>query len=194
MFRPRRQGKFAPEFPEFQGFSLWKYPENFLTDRATGGGGLRLDHWKENFGPLRRDGGWGCFAAPAATHFVYSDKVGKTPFRNLRFLKISLRQFLCFHTPSIQRAGANQKAGIFSARCRSYAKFANRRVSLFIWRASRILSGTAGGHTGPPLRVLTDGADGRKHLIRHGLRPCHLPLKGKVRRAGSSRPTRCIFP
>ena len=36
----------------------------------------------------------------------------------------------------------------------------------------------AGGHTGPPLRILTDGADGRKHLTRHGLRPCHLPPTG----------------
>ena len=27
----------------------------------------------------------------------------------------------------------------------------------------------AGGHMGPPLRILTNGADRRKHLIRHGL-------------------------
>ena len=38
----------------------------------------------------------------------------------------------------------------------------------------------AGGHMGPPLRIPTDGADNRKHLIRHGLRPCHLPLTGKA--------------
>ena len=36
--------------------------------------------------------------------------------------------------------------------------------------------GFAGGHMGPPLQILTDGADGRKHLIRHGLRPCHPAL------------------
>ena len=36
-----------------------------------------------------------------------------------------------------------------------------------------------GGHMGPPLRTLTNGADRCKHLIRHGLRPCHLPLKGE---------------
>ena len=38
------------------------------------------------------DGGWGCFAAPAASDFANSGKVTKTPFRNLRFLKISLRK------------------------------------------------------------------------------------------------------
>ena len=43
----------------------------------------------------------------------------------------------------------------------------------------------AGGHMGPPLRNLTNGADNWKRLIRHGLRPCHLPLKGKAWRAGS---------
>ena len=64
MFRPRRQGKFAPEFPEFQGFPLWKSSEKFLTDRATNGDGLRLDHWKENFGPLRRGRGMGRFRRP----------------------------------------------------------------------------------------------------------------------------------
>ena len=48
----------------------------------------------------------------------------------------------------------------------------------------------AGGHMGPPLRILTNGADGRGHLIRHGLRPCHLPLKGNAGTAGASpRPT-----
>lgn len=34
------------------------------------------------------------FAAPAASDFVNSDKVTKTPFRNLRFLKISLQKSL----------------------------------------------------------------------------------------------------
>ena len=43
---------------------------------------------------------------------------------------------------------------------------------------------------GPPLRILTDGADGRKHLIRHGLRPCHLPLKGKAEGRRGRRPLR----
>ena len=38
----------------------------------------------------------------------------------------------------------------------------------------------AGGHMGPPLQIPTDGADHRKHLIRHGLRPCYFPLKGKA--------------
>ena len=45
-----------------------------------------------------------------------------------------------------------------------------------------------GGHIGPPLRILTNGADGRKHLIRHGLRPYHLPPKGKVRRVQEATP------
>ena len=52
----------------------------------------------------------------------------------------------------------------------------------------------AGGHAGPPLRILTNGSDGRKRLIRHRLRRCHLPLKGKAGTAGASpRPTRCVF-
>ena len=49
--------------------------------------------------------------------------------------------------------------------------------------------GFAGGHMGPPLRILTDGAYGRKHLIRHGLRPCHLPLKGKAGEAHPLKPS-----
>ena len=48
-----------------------------------------------------------------------------------------------------------------------------------------------GGHMGPPLRIFMNGTDGRKRLIRHGLRPCHLPLKGK---AGAAHPTQKGFP
>ena len=63
----------------------------------------------------------------------------------------------------------------------------------------------AGGHMGPPLRILTGEAYGRKHLIRHRLSavpPCptpfvpsgHFPLtggiglKGKAGRAHAVRP------
>ena len=44
-----------------------------------------------------------------------------------------------------------------------------------------------GGHMGPPLRILTDGAD-RHPLIRHLLRKCHLPPRGKVRRVKEAAP------
>ena len=58
---------------------------------------------------------------------------------------------------------------------------APRRRSVFSRRGAQCAP--AGGHMGPPLRILTNGVDGRKHLIRHGLRPCHLPLKGKSGKA-----------
>ena len=57
------------------------------------------------------DGGY--FAAPAATHFVYSDKVGKTPFRNLRFLKISLRKSLVLACLSHPARRCKSKEGDF---------------------------------------------------------------------------------
>ena len=49
----------------------------------------------------------------AATHFVNSDKVGKTPFRNLRFLKISLRKPLALACLSHPARGCKSKEGDF---------------------------------------------------------------------------------
>ena len=63
-----------------------------------------------------------------------------------------------------------------------------QRCQAVVVRRGRCPHRPAGGHIGPPLRILTDGADGRERLIRHGLRPCHLPLKGKALWAHAVRP------
>ena len=53
----------------------------------------------------------GYFAAAAASDFANSGKVTKTPFRNLRFLKISLRQFLMLACLSHPARGRKLKEG-----------------------------------------------------------------------------------
>ena len=55
------------------------------------------------------DGGY--FAAPAASDFANSGKVTKAPFRNLRFLKISLRKPLALAGLSHPARGCKSKEG-----------------------------------------------------------------------------------
>ena len=128
------------------------------------------------------DGGWGCFAAPAATHFVYSDKVGKTPFRNLRFLKISLRQSLMLACLIHPARGRKLKNGYFP-RPLPLVVYNLHLLRFLIYMAR--LRGALGN--GGRIR------EAAPYRVRFSWRLTTSTGAGPGR-AESSRPTWCVFP